>query len=347
MNQNRFRTFALAALLMLGTAGFAGAADHLDNTGLTPPGGDIALDIADLFAFVPANDPDSVVMAMTVNGLTPPGTEASFATRGSSYRFEVDTDGDAVREMTFIFRFGRTRPDGSQRIRGFVRGEPSEMRGRIGKGWTTPLGDDPVINTGRNSIDFFAGQVDDPFFFDLFDFLELDFCSSDVADTFAGSNVSVIAVRLPKAQMPADLAIWAETFRGGKQIDRKGRPAINTVFIPSNVFEPNEASQKQAFNEGHPANDQRDFRAEVVDTLEIFYPAGDPTIDALADILLPDVLTINTDTPSGFLNGRRPQDDVIDAELGLVTNGAVTTDCVDGNDKAFRTTFPYFAAAHE
>jgi hypothetical protein len=35
-------------------------------------------------------------------------------------------------------------------------------------------------------------------------------------------------------------------------------------------------------------------------------------------------------------------DDVIDIELGLVTNGAVTSDCV-GNDSAFTSSFPYLA----
>jgi hypothetical protein len=126
------------------------------------------------------------------------------------------------------------------------------------------------------------------------------------------------------------------------QIDRMGRPAINTVFIPANVFEPTEASQKNAFNAGKPRSDQRDFRGEVVDTLEIFYGSGSSTAQALADFLLPDVLTIDTSTPTSFPNGRGLADDVIDIELGLVTNGAVTSDCV-GNDSAFTASFPYLA----
>jgi hypothetical protein len=123
-----------------------------------------------------------------------------------------------------------------------------------------------------------------------------------------------------------------------------GRPAINTVFIPNNIFEPagSEPSQRNAFNAGKPQHDQRDFRREVVDTLEIFYGAGNPTVGTLTDILLPDVLTVDFGSSAGFLNGRRLADDVIDAELGLVTNGAVTTDCVS-NDSAFSGTFPYLA----
>jgi len=48
----------------------------------------------------------------------------------------------------------------------------------------------------------------------------------------------------------------------------------------------------------------------------------------------------------GFLNGRKLSDDVIDAELGLVTEGTVKTDCVTGNDVKFWPNFPYLAAAH-
>jgi hypothetical protein len=124
-----------------------------------------------------------------------------------------------------------------------------------------------------------------------------------------------------------------------------GRPAINTVFIPNNPFEPSgsEPSQRNKFNAGRPRTDQKNFRGEVVDTLEIFYGAGSPTAQALADFLLPDILTVNTSSSAGFPNGRRLADDVIDIELGLVTNGAVTTDCV-GNDSSFTNSFPYLAA---
>ena len=55
---------------------------------------------------------------------------------------------------------------------------------------------------------------------------------------------------------------------------------------------------------------------------------------------IPDVLTYKTGDTSGFLNGRQLTDDVIDAELGLVTNGGITTDCI-GNDSAFPGAWPY------
>ena len=70
---------------------------------------------------------------------------------------------------------------------------------------------------------------------------------------------------------------------------------------------------------------------------------------ATAKLLLPDILTYDTGNPATFvpgLNGRALADDVIDLELTVVSNGAITTDKVDANDKPFRTSFPYLAAPH-
>jgi hypothetical protein len=121
------------------------------------------------------------------------------------------------------------------------------------------------------------------------------------------------------------------------QIERMGRPAIATVFIPT--------AQKDAFNTAQPVNDPAEYTDEVVNQLLAF--GVDPaTAAALAGALLPDILTINTGMDSGFLNGRRLQDDVIDAELMLIFGGntALNSDNVDRNDKRFLSRFPYLAA---
>ena len=71
------------------------------------------------------------------------------------------------------------------------------------------------------------------------------------------------------------------------------------------------------------------------------------TANTLAGALLPDVLTLDVTSTAGFLNGRRPQDDVIDAELNLLTKGQVTGDGVNANDVPFLTDFPFFAPPHQ
>ncbi len=120
------------------------------------------------------------------------------------------------------------------------------------------------------------------------------------------------------------------------QTDRFGIPAIATVFIPT--------AQKDAYNAAAPAGDRTAFRSFVVSRLTAF---GHPNPDALADALLPDIQPVNLAQFTGFLaGGRRPADDVITAELGLIfgANAALNDDHVDANDRAFGSTFPYLAA---
>jgi hypothetical protein len=72
----------------------------------------------------------------------------------------------------------------------------------------------------------------------------------------------------------------------------------------------------------------------------------------VAQAVVPDTLTINLDAPSGFPNGRRLQDPVIDTTLAVIFLD-LTTHAPDtlaklplnppANDVSFRTGFPYLA----
>lgn len=123
------------------------------------------------------------------------------------------------------------------------------------------------------------------------------------------------------------------------QVDRFGLPAINTVFIPSEM--------KQDFNRSVPANDPGQFRDEVIATLNAFGVVGDAA-EGLADAVLPDIQPIDISQPTEFLNGRTPSDDVITAVLMLIfgDNAALNDDHVDANDQAFPGNFPFLAEPH-
>jgi hypothetical protein len=317
----------------------ARAADHLDAPGLTPPGGDTRLDLTDVYAFQSPNNPANTVLIMGVNPLEGVLNDGTFRA-GAYYEFKVDSNGDAKEDLTYRVTFGA--PNGALQQKMTLKQIPAGSSGsKIATGWTGTNSEIP----GGGWIA--AGAYDDPFFFDLNGFLNLDFCNPGT-NFFSGLNISAIVLEVPSSWLgSSNVGVWARTVLNNTQIDRMGRPAINTVFIPNNVFEPagSEPSQRNAFNMAKPRNDQRDYRGEVVDTLEIFYGAGSPTAQALADFLLPDVLTIDTSSAVGFPNGRGLADDVIDIELGLVTNGAVTSDCV-ANDSTFSTSFPYLAPAN-
>jgi hypothetical protein len=317
----------------------ASAADHLDAPGLTPPGGDTRLDITDVYAFQSPSNPDNTVLIMGVNPLAGVLNDGTFRPGSALYAFKIDTNGDAKEDLTFRIKFSKPDEDLVQNVMLAVDG--LGMSNPIAKGKT----DQDISIPGGGMLH--AGVMDDPFFFDLEGFLALDFCTPGETrpNFFAGLNVSAIVLEVPSSWFGAtNIGVWARTVANGKQIDRMGRPAINTVFIPNNPLEPSgtEPSMKNKFNATLPRNDQKRFRPEVVDTLKLFYGDDDATINALADILLPDILTVDVSNPAGFLNGRQLADDVIDAEYPLVTNGAVTTDCVS-NDSAFTDTFPYLA----
>lgn len=358
-----------AAIAFTGGPSSAGAADHLDAPGLTPPGGDIRLDLTDLYAFRAAGGRTALVL--NVNGFSKPGQQATFATgvprvvatKRVSYNFRIDNNNDAREDVVLSVTFGNPNKQGVQKLQ--VR-----RNGKVVLNGKTSAFGRVVVNKGKG-VRAFAGMRDDPFFFDLHGFLDIlssepgkSFlgCKGKRPDAFAGSNVSSIVLELKPSLLTrrgsSKIGVWATTNMGGAQVDRMGRPAIATVFIPNNPFEPagTEPSLKNTYNHGVPSNDQAQFRPEIVDTLTTLFSLNDSAgddksddaakINALADVILPDILTFDTSSSQGFLNGRRPADDVIDAELPLVTEGAVTTDCVDANDVPFPSGFPYLAGPH-
>jgi len=362
---------ALAAVVSGGPAPSA-AADHVDAPGLTPPGGNLQLDITDVYAWRARKG--TTVLAANVNGLTAPGTNPVFAsgapsvatTQAVTYWFRVDNNGDAVPDVNLSVRFGKPNDKGIQAMT--VRRNGA----MIVAGSTSPGNGMKINRSGK--VRAYAGLRDDPFFFDLDGFINIlssesgkSFlgCTSPRTDFFARKNVSAIVLELPSALLTGSgssrIGVWATTTTGLTQVDRMGRPAINTVFIPNNPLPPDrvsdgKASMKTTFNTSAPRNDQANFRSEVVDTLTVLHSLNDAAgdnrsddagkVSGLADVLLPDILTFDTASSDGFLNGRRPADDVIDAELGLITEGAVTTDCVSQNDRSFRAAFPYLASPH-
>src|SRR5437660_5085838 len=335
---------ALTAFLVReGGPSAASAADHLDAPGLMPPGGSVQSDITDLYAFKSASNPADSVLVLNVN-TGPAGSNFTFgrgipgvgSTKAVLYNINIDNNGDAVTDVNLRVRFGQPAADGSQQFE--VR-RNGKLLISMDQGVSTAFGAaSNVVTVG--DVKAFAGRRDDPFFFDLAAFLGLNgrsFCDGQQTDFFAGRNVSSIVLELPSSILTADSAhpkigVWASTNTDNIQIDRMGRPAINTVF--------NHGQDKNRFNAGDPVNDWRDFGASFVSTLTVL-GAADP--NGLAHVLLPDILTYNTSSSAGFLNGRQLSNDVIDAELNLITNGGITGDCI-ANDSTFSDTFPYLGS---
>lgn len=292
---------------------------------------DTRLDVNDVYAFQSPSQSGNVAFIVTVSpiaGITGPTTFHPNA----DYDIFVNTNADPDYEFAFNFRFGAPGPGGIQELHA------------IAESRTTRIFD--ILDSTSRTIDVPGGgfiranNIDDPFFFDLIAFRAglSTFCPGPTrtggTNFFRGLNTLAIALELPRSFFGTNnIGVWARTALSGAQVDRMGRPAINTVFIP--------AAMKDAYNQANPINDQALFRDPFTATARALGNSADRA-NFLADFLLPDIMSINTASTDGFPNGRRLQDDVIDIELNLISNGAITSDCV-ANDSTFRTTFPYWA----
>jgi len=325
-------------------------ADHLDAPGLMSPGMDARLDITDVYAFQKPPNPKRSILVMNVNPLAP--TLATSFNTDAVYQINVDTDGDARTDISFRIRFSDTERGGQ--VATVRRQTGEDARGRGGSGEViirnapVSFGSRPVV-TESEPYRFFAGIRSDPFFFDLLGFLAGFKFTGD--DFFIDKNVFAMVLDVPNRALGTNpnVGIWSrcnEPLSGTpKQIDRMGRPAINTVF--------NHGTSKNIFNSITPNKDRSTlngdvppvtFEASFIATLESFgYSSTDAT--AIAELLLPDLLTYDYSSSAGFLNGRNLTDDVIDIELGPVTKGAVTTDGV-GPHTDLLDHFPYLGKPH-
>ncbi len=364
---------AALVVLSLGAAPlFSSAADHIDASAfgsLGTVGGDFApnsvngeRDINDVYAFA-GSDSSRTVLAMTTN----PAINLFGGKFGANVRYiiNVDRNGDAVQDLAYVIRFNNgaagnqkytvTRYTGKNArtlAHGNVRGEGSTA----GNGTASLKGNGKV----------FAGVRSDPFFFDLTGFLGTvvgignDALGDNPTDFFAALDTNAIVIEVPDDQLGGNIGVWGQTtyWNGSAWIaaDQMGRPAINTVFNNS-LVDPNSSQTKNRFNVTPPSQQRTafggQFRANIITTLtniNAVLGTGQPDYtvaqaEGLADVLLPDVLTYDTSNPATFLNGRALADDVIDIELGITTNGSVTSDGVPPHTD-YLSVFPYLGAAH-
>jgi hypothetical protein len=369
------------------------ASDHLDAPAAKA---DHRVDITDLYAF--RSSPTTTTLVLNVDPLLSPTDTRTAAFRPNAlYEFKVDRNQDGVADLAYRIRFSAPTVlrDGTRSQTFIVRmatglaASSNEWNGEIvATGSTTPYKHAVRTTSVAGGGRIFVGAVDDPFFFDLPGFVnfkqKLLEGSTNLGtllggftgtDTFAGTNVLSIVIQLPNARLGGtgqSVGVFATTSTrrngGWYQIDRVGRPAINTVF--NGLILPASSDynglEKDAFNNQLPSADRRTTTDNVTTVLNAIggvLTANSATaytpaqVAAIASVLLPDELTLKLGSGAPFasgtslaslsLNGRRLGDDVIDAEFALLTNFVITTgDGVSHNDVPFRSTFPYEAAPH-
>jgi hypothetical protein len=355
----RVRRIGIALGLLVGALAAvpvsARAADHRDgprvsNASVAP------LDINDVYLFVSPTNRNNTVAIMTVGGAAVGIVGPPVFFPGAVYEFRLSNDGDPLTdELVLQFVFSAPDAFGRQAYNVFaVAGGGQRQLGRGVTGRATNL-------RGGGRVQ--AGIFDDPFFFDLIAFNKFKtavqqglplsdrvapFLPPNFPNNFFGNfNVLAIVVEMPRTRIQSsrsnpNLTLWARTLTPeGVQFDRMGNPGINTVVGFEQPLEglPN---IQDTFNSLTPADDPG-LRSAAAQRIHLAFGLADPQLTQLVNLLLPDVIRFNTTDRSGFPNGRRLADDVIDTELGLLTNNGLTSDRVV-NDSVFRTSFPYLGA---
>jgi hypothetical protein len=206
------------------------AADHRDGPRVSL---DAAADIADVFLFKDPNDNTRVVLSMTVGGLVVPSEAVNGAIfdPGIRYQFQIEGTGDAAFDAFINVSFSpRTSPNtaqnatiqmfqGATKVFDFVAPATNPS--------LNPTAPVPVVTTdGPSGVKFFAGEVDDPFFFDVTAFSRYVATAlagspdktlfSRARDSFAGYNTMAISLSIPVALLPKSnnsVGASAATFR--------------------------------------------------------------------------------------------------------------------------------------
>jgi len=340
---------ALAAAMTLSLAlpSLAAAADHLDGAAVQV---NHAADINDVYVFQGA-DAANTVLSFDVNPAAGVVSGTTFDP-AIEYVINVDTDADAVEDIVYSITFAAPAA-GTQAYTVLKDAAPYA---------TGVTGTNATIATGGMA---FAGLVDDPFYFDLDGFRTFKASildpmaavdASGICNTnpdvnfFAGFNASAIVLEVPDSSLATTIGVWAETRQGvgGAQIDRMGKPGINTIFLHTDAT-------KDGFNAAEPADDVADYTDDVAGTTSAILQKafgytmgnGDAHGATVAGALLSDTLVYDTTSAANFgmLNGRALADDVIDIAYTVVLDENVTSDCV-ASDSAFRASFPYWAVAN-
>ncbi len=311
------------------------------------PKGDARLDLTDLYAFPKPGDADKSILIMNMHPsavVNPPGTTTTEPFSPEAlYELKIDTDGDAVADITYTVRFSSSE-DGSQTAT--LRRVVGARAAGTGDGGQIIVEAAPV-STGLNArvtdaagYRFFAGWRSDPFFFDTKGALNnLQFTGDDF---FVDKDVCSIVLEVPNSVLGRKrIGLWARTLKDEAgvwvQADRGGLPA-QAVFLVG-------GGDRDAYLAGEPSEDAR-FVGVFAHALE--HAGGYTPEDArrVAETLLPDVLSYDPTRPASFpVNGRTLTDDAADAFLAVLTNGRVTGDKVEAHSDLLAE-FPYLGPPH-
>src|SRR6266481_206640 len=318
---------------------------HASGPNFGFPRGDARLDMTDLYAFTKPGDTAKSIIVLDVHpsfrlDSPEPTTKEPFAP-GALYEFKIDTDGNAVADLSYSVQFASS---GDEKQSATVRRIQGKRAAGVGDEGEVIVQQAPV-SVGREALvtkagdyRFFFGWRSDPFFFDAMgNFNHMQFTGDNF---FKNKDVCSIVLELPNSELRSnEVGIWArtvdETAEGWVQADRGARP-LQAVFLVG--------EEREAYLSGEPANDDR-FISVFAHELEHTGGYNPEDAKAVARKLLPDILSYHPNEPARFpQNGRTLTDDVVDLFFSIYAYRNVTDKVMPHGD--LLDEFPYLGPPH-
>ena len=180
------------------------------------------------------------------------------------YEFKVDTDGDAIEDVTFRVSFGHGEADGRQALE-LRRLDGGASRDRTAKGVILAQGHTGDHVIGEGGVRVWAGIAGEPFYIEptVLGAIRKAVASGAAVDltgwnkdkavnAFANTTVSSIVLEIPDGAFGATtIGFWGVTALatdagGWRQINRAGQPMIQPIFNPD------DGERSSAYNTTQP-----------------------------------------------------------------------------------------------
>jgi hypothetical protein len=281
------------------------------------------------------------------------------------YEFHIDTDGDAVQDLTLRFSFLPADADRQQSwaLRQLTGADAAD-RNAGGTLVATGVTGDSI--TTWNGINVFAGLAGEPFFIEptvitavwtaLAEGAKVDlgsFDPDDATNRFAGTNVTAIVIEVPVAVTGVGtIGFWGTTalddhHGGWMQINRCAKPLVGPLFglteggaVDSNATDPSQDADRYGDL----------VRRKVADLVAANGTHDDPEAygATVRDALLPDVLSYEVGTDACFAthshNGRGLTEPSPEAIFELLLNRPVPMGLTAADATGtLRSAFPYLS----
>lgn len=308
---------------------------------------DIRLDITDLYLF--RGEIGTVFVINVCHSIAGPVPVPGYHPEGM-YEFKVDSDGDAVEDITYRITFDARDERGNQAyvlrcLRGADAADPGAAGTVVARGTT-----EEMVTTSEG-LRIWAGKAGDPFWIEpevlhAVGHAFQDGTSVNLAgwnpgrarNLFAGHTVYSIVLEVPDATLLAAasgrrrIGVWAAaklaTDAGGwRQINRVGLPMIHPLFTQYN-----EALGNQLNADG-PADDFATYGETVTKAIAAMVAATgtaenpDAHAEMVVQRLFPNILpyVIGTSAVFGFAdwNGRSLIDNAPDVMFSIAANTPV------------------------